>query len=261
MLSLAVEDRLEEVNSALTPSAVLPDILYEDKWILAVNKPPFMPTHPSAGHQGDTLANAVAGYFAKQNIPFIFRTVNRLDRDTSGIVLLSKDKHTAALLSAEMERGQIQKSYLALLRGNFPSHLYPLAPDAGRISTYLRRKEGSRMLRETFTEPLAGTASAVTDYRVLSHLSIDRAGKPTMLTWVRALPKTGRTHQLRVQFAFCGHPILGDSLYGQSSDLISRQALHAETLTFLHPINKSLMTLRAPLPEDMQSLKKEFSYE
>lgn len=260
LLSLAAEDRPEEVNPALTPSDFRPEVLYEDEWLLAVNKPPFMPTHPSAGHQGDTLANALAGYFADRGIPFIFRAVNRLDRDTSGIVLLSKDKHTAGRLATEMEAGGLKKSYLALLMGQFPAHAPSFSPAEGSIVTHLRRKAGSKMLRETFWTPCENTVPAITHYEVLS-----RSGGcpelPDGLTLLRAMPQTGRTHQLRVQFSFCGHPILGDSLYGSPSPLISRQALHAESLTFSHPVNGQVMTLFAPLPPDIQSLSKEFFHE
>lgn len=258
LLSLAVEDRAEEMNEFLEPWDVPLEIIYEDEWLLAINKPPSMPTHPSAGHQGDTLANAVAAYFDKKGIPFVFRAVNRLDRDTSGIVLLSKDKHTAGRLAAEMEAGQIRKSYLALLCGAFPSD--KSMPNEGRISTYLRRKEGSKMLRETFWSPCAGGVPAITDYEVLRQLPANAASGDA-ITLVRARPQTGRTHQLRVHFAFCGHPILGDTLYGRADARIGRQALHAETLSFTHPMTGEPMTLRAPLPADLQNLTKEFSHE
>lgn len=267
LLSLAVEDQAEEVNESLSPWDVPLNIIYEDEWLLALNKPPFMPTHPSAGHQGDTLANAVAAYFQKKGLPFIFRAVSRLDRDTSGIVLLAKDKHTASLLAAMMEAGEIRKSYLALLRGSFPSEISLPPPESGNASviaetngcicTHLRRKESSKMLRETFWIPCEGTVPAVTEYEVLdsSAVSGDR------LTLVRAHPKTGRTHQLRVHFSFCGHPVLGDTLYGSADRRIDRQALHAEALSFTHPISGAEMNLRAPLPEDMLNLTKEFSYD
>lgn len=265
LLSLALEDRADDMSESLTPWNHPIDIVYEDEWLIALNKPPFMPTHPSAGHQGDTLANAVTGYYAQKGLPFVFRSVNRLDRDTSGIVLLSKDKHTAARLSAQMEAGQIRKTYLALLCGSFPSECaYPPADCAtrsvvcmeeGRIETYLRRKAGSKMLRETFWTPCEGGVLAVTEYRVI--------GRSHGLTLVEAMPQTGRTHQLRLHFSFCGHPILGDTLYGSpdSQNRIARQALHAETLTFSHPITGVPMILRAKLPDDMQNLIKEFSYE
>lgn len=263
LLALALEDRPDDLNETITPWDCPLDIIYEDEWLLALNKPPFMPTHPSAGHQGDTLANAVAAYFAAKEIPFVFRALNRLDRDTSGIVLLSKDKHTSALLASQMEAGTVRKSYIALLCGAFPSALsYPpvecsseslLDSEQGKITTYLRRKAGSKMLRETFWTPCEGAVEAITDYCVL--------GRNEQLTLVRALPQTGRTHQLRVHFSFCGHPILGDTLYGQGDERINRQALHAETLTFIHPITRLPMTLQADLPADLQNLLKEFSYE
>ncbi|MBQ8287147.1 MAG: RluA family pseudouridine synthase [Clostridia bacterium] len=247
-LSLAVEDRAEEQNPYLEPVDLPLEVLYEDEGILAVNKPPFMPTHPSMGHTGDTLANAVAFYLSGDGSPFVFRAVNRLDRDTSGIVLLAKDRYTAAALAGAMGRGEIRKTYLALLVGE-------LSRERGEINAAIRRKEASIITREaipyTEGEPLPeGAHPALTRYEVVERYED--------YTLVRAFPETGRTHQLRVHFAYIGHPIVGDTLYGSAHPTLPRQALHAETLTFPHP-DGSLRTISAPLPADLQNLLKELS--
>lgn len=214
------------------------EIVYEDDDILVVNKPPFMPTHPSFRHPDDTLANAVAYYFARQNRPFIFRPISRLDRNTSGLVLLAKDRVAAGILACAMRRGEIQKTYQALLDGRLPKH-------AGRLITGIRRAPDTIIVREVTPPGADGSDIAVTDYRV------EKEGKYTLVT---ASPKTGRTHQLRLHFAYLGAPILGDDLYGHESADIPRQALHAAHLTFTHPKSGEVLTLSAPLPLDIADL-------
>lgn len=244
-LSLGVEDRVEEQNPYLEPVNLPLSVIFEDERLLAVNKPPFMPTHPSMGHTGDTLANAVAYYLQREDRPFVFRAINRLDRDTSGVVLLAKDKFTAARLAGAMEDGKIRKTYLALLCGR-------LSEDSGVIDLPIRRREASIITREAVpctdgnTLPV-GAQPACTRYEVVC--------RGEDYTLVRAFPETGRTHQLRVHFAYMGHPILGDTLYGTSDSRISRQALHAETLTI--PYLEGERTITAPLPDDLQTLLKE----
>lgn len=245
-LSLGVEDRIEEENPYLEPVDLPLSVIFEDEGLLAVNKPPFMPTHPSMGHTGDTLANAAAFYLRREDRPFIFRAINRLDRDTSGVVLLAKDKFTAAKLAGAMEAGKIRKTYLALLCGE-------LTEEEGEIDAFIRRKEASIITREAIpseTDPMPeGAQPALTRYRVLERFP--------GYTLVRAFPQTGRTHQLRVHFAHIGHPIVGDTLYGTGDAPIDRQALHAETLTI--PYGEGEMTITAPLPQDLHTLLKEIS--
>jgi 23S rRNA pseudouridine1911/1915/1917 synthase len=216
----------------------LPNIIFEDQSIIAVNKPPFMPTHQSQGHFYDTLANSLAHYFELQNRPFVFRSVNRLDKNTSGIILVAKDRLSSAKLSTQMKENRISKSYLAILNGELPS-------SSGEIKTYIRRREKSIILREVcdFCED---SKIAITQYEVLS--------TKNGLSLVLATPVTGRTHQLRVHFAHLGAQILGDDLYGSPSNLIDRHALHAYKLTFAHPDTNEQTELFAPLPEDMAKI-------
>lgn len=222
----------------LVPSSTLPEIIYEDDDIICVNKPPFMPTHQSQGHFYDTLANSLAYYFSLQNRPFVFRSVNRLDRNTSGIVLVAKNRLSSSKLSNQMKNDGINKTYIAILQGE-------LKDNEGIIETYIRRKEKSIILREVCNKT-EDSKIAITSYKVLA--------KKNGLSLVLATPITGRTHQLRVHFAHLGAQILGDDLYGVKSDLIDRHALHAYKLCFEHPEAKQKMELYAPLPRDMQAI-------
>lgn len=239
VLELKTDDR-DTNNEKLVPSSVLPDIIYEDDYIVAVNKPPFMPTHQSQGHFYDTLANSLAYYYAQKGKGFVFRSVNRLDKNTSGIVLVAKDRLTASKLSNQMKNDKIKKTYLAILKGELPE-------DEGVISTHIRRKEKSIIVREV-CEEAEDSKIAITEYEVIA--------KANGLTLVKAAPVTGRTHQLRVHFAHIGAQILGDDLYGEASADISRHALHAYSLSFVHPQGEEHMQIIAPLPDDIKSIIK-----
>ena len=237
VLSLAVEDRPEDVSPYLIPSDLPLGILYEDAWITAVNKPPDMPAHPSQGHHLDTAANALA--YRYRDRVYVFRPVNRLDRDTSGCMLTSNTKDASYKMYAAMTEGRIAKRYLAVLDG-IP------AERAGEIRSYMRRKPDSVIEREECSPDADGAKLAVTRYRVLA----ESDGRSLVL----CSPLTGRTHQLRVQFAGIGCPITGDSLYGTASPLIPRHALHSWQTTFPHPMPGEEMTVTAPLPADMTAL-------
>ncbi|MBQ3815996.1 MAG: RluA family pseudouridine synthase [Clostridia bacterium] len=237
VLSLAVEDRPEDVSPYLIPSDLPLGILYEDAWITAVNKPPDMPAHPSQGHHLDTAANALA--YRYRDRVYVFRPVNRLDRDTSGCMLTSNTKDASYKMYAAMTEGRIAKRYLAVLDG-IP------AERAGEIRSYMRRKPDSVIEREECSPDADGAKLAVTRYRVLA----ESDGRSLVL----CSPLTGRTHQLRVQFAGIGCPITGDSLYGTASPLIPRHALHSWQTTFPHPMTGEKMTVTAPLPADMTAL-------
>ncbi len=237
VLSLAVEDRPEDVSPYLIPSDLPLGILYEDAWITAVNKPPDMPAHPSQGHHLDTAANALA--YRYRDRVYVFRPVNRLDRDTSGCMLTSNTKDASYKMYAAMTEGRIAKRYLAVLDG-IP------AERAGEIRSYMRRKPDSVIEREECSPDADGAKLAVTRYRVLA----ESDGRSLVL----CSPLTGRTHQLRVQFAGIGCPITGDSLYGTASPLIPRHALHSWQTTFPHPMTGEEMNVTAPLPADMTAL-------
>lgn len=237
VLTINCED-MESNREKLVPSSTMPNIICEDEHIVAVNKPPYMPTHQSQGHFYDTLANSLAYYYTNEGRPFVFRSVNRLDRNTSGVVLVAKSRLAASKLSEQMKRDLIKKTYLAILDGNIEG-------DLGTIETYIRRAEESIIIREVCDECEDGKI-AITNYRVLARNS--------GLSLVEAEPQTGRTHQLRVHFAHIGAPILGDDLYGNASPLIARHALHASKLELMHPDTEEELCIHAPLPDDMKAI-------
>lgn len=240
LLAVAAEDTAE--NEDLLPVDLPLAILYEDEDLVVPAKPANMPTHPSRDHYDDTVANALAFRYASLGGSFVFRPINRLDRNTSGLLLIARNKLSAGRLTRSMQEGKIRKTYLALLEGE-------LLENEGRIDRCLHRTAQSIILREVCSPDAPDAAPSLTEYRVLA-----RGNGHTL---VLASPITGRTHQLRVHFASIGHPILGDDLYGRESNRIPRHALHAYTLTFPHPSTEECMTLLAPLPEDMRVLVKE----
>lgn len=241
LLELELED--EHSPDDLIPYDYPLQILYEDEDLILVNKPQGMPTHPSHGHFEDTLANALAYYYQKQGRPFVFRAANRLDRDTTGVVLVAKNKRASAALSEQIMARRVKKEYFAVLQGT-------LRDDEGSIDKNIVRANDSVILRRVSENE---GERAFTTYRVLER----RNG----LTLVSAQPHTGRTHQLRVHFASIGHPIFGDGLYGTPSDHICGQALHAFGLTFFHPTSGRELTVHAPLHPEFFALLKEFDFE
>ncbi len=237
VLSLAVEDKKEDVSPYIIPIELPLEVIYEDEYVTAVNKPYNMPSHPSLGHQLDTVANALA--FRYLDRIYVFRPVNRLDRDTSGCMLTANTKDASYKMYLSMVNGDIHKSYIAVLDG---------VPDMeeGTLESYMHRKSDSIVAREETTFDVPDAKPAVTKYRVLAaneHHSI-----------VLAQPVTGRTHQIRVQFAGIGCPVTGDTLYGAESPHIVRHALHSWRTTFPHPATGELVSVTAPMPEDMQAL-------
>ena len=234
VINLAIEDT--ESNESLIPIDVPVDIVYEDSDLAVCNKPPFMPTHPSCDHYDDTLANALA--YIYRDVPFVFRPVNRLDKNTSGAVLVAKNARGASMLFSEMKKRNIEKTYIAITEGEFNG--------SGLIDKPLCRTDDSIIVRRVCDISEEGAKTAQTEYTVLC--------SKNGMSVVRLRPLTGRTHQIRVHLASIGHPIIGDELYGHESELISRQALHAESLTFTKPSDKERLCVKAPLPDDMKKL-------
>ena len=231
------DDRAMAEKSEIFPVDLPLDILYEDDDVILLNKPPFMPTHPSHNHHYDTLANALRFYFDSKDHPFIFRAVNRLDNATSGIVLVAKNKLSAQILSDSIFKRQIAKSYLAILNGS------PEIPE-GEICAPIKREQESIIKRVIADDG----AYSLTTYRTLA--------TGDMFSLVEASPITGRTHQLRLHFSHIGHPICGDTLYGYPSHFINRQALHAYKISFIHPTSNKRITIKARPPKDMAELYK-----
>ena len=239
LLSVAVEDR--EPNLHLEPVDLPLAVIYEDEDLTVPNKPSDMPTHPSCNHHRDTVANALAFRYRSAGVPFVFRPVNRLDRNTSGLLLVARNRVAAATQFRSMQKGEIRKLYLAILKG------IPEQKD-GTIDTYMRRTAQSVILRENCGEGEGGDF-ARTRYRVLAF-----NGEYSL---VCAAPLTGRTHQLRVHFAGIGCPLVGDDLYGSPDPYIGRHALHSCVLSFLRCSDGERVTVTAPLPTDMGRLVRE----
>lgn len=208
-------------------------ILYEDEDILVINKPAGMPVHPSMGNYENTLANGIAWYFAEKGEDFVYRCINRLDRDTTGALILAKNPLSAAILSVQMKNRQIRRTYLALVDG--------LLPESGTIDAPIARMEGSVITREVNFET---GETAVTHYERLA------VGREYSLAELHL--ETGRTHQIRVHMKYIGCPLPGDFLYHPVFDRIGRQALHSFQLEFAHPITGESMCFLAPVPEDFR---------
>lgn len=235
LLCLNYEDCEEDQNESILPVALPLDIIYCDRDIIIVNKPPYMPTHPSHDHQADTLANALAYHFKNLKKPFVFRAINRLDSQTSGLVIVARNKISAQRLSEDMRAGKIRKTYFTVIHGR-------KEPREGRINLPIKRLDGSKMLRTVGD----GGAPSLTVYKTLA--------SNEMYSALLASPITGRTHQLRVHFSNGGNCICGDTLYGYPCEYINRQALHAFRLEFPHPSSGDSICVNAPLPDDIASL-------
>ncbi len=236
MLELRTEDTL--ASEKIAPYPLPLDIIYEDEYIVVPSKPSNMPTHPSRDHYDDTVANALAHRYRGLDVPFVFRPVNRLDRNTSGLVIIARDRLSASTLFDSMRRGEIEKEYVAILHGTLPA-------ESGEIRTYMKRSSESIIVRKVCDE-CEGADLAVTRYSLIATNGEYSAG--------RATPVTGRTHQLRVHFSHLGCPIVGDDMYGTESPYIDRQALHAHKLKFPHPREPKALELHAPLPDEMLTL-------
>lgn len=232
VLRILVPEEAREEDSIIPVKMDL-DILYEDEDILVLNKPADMPVHPSAGNYENTLANGVAWYYKQQGERFVYRCINRLDRDTTGVLVLAKNPLSGALLSAQMKARQIRRTYLALTDG--------IPPERGTICAPVARVADSVITREV--DPERGE-KAVTHFQ--------RLAVSNGYALVELHLDTGRTHQIRVHMKHIGCPLPGDFLYHPVFDRISRQALHSFQLEFSHPITGKPMCFLAPVPEDFR---------
>ena len=233
---LVIHIQEEASNDKIIPHNLPFPILYEDEDIVVINKPSDMPIHPSQNNYENTLANAAAYYYEiTQNIPFTFRCINRLDRDTTGLTILAKNMYSANILAGQMQRREIKRLYLAILDGT-------LEKKYGIIHRPIGRKPGSTIERQIDTEY---GETAITHY-----CRLKTQGNYTLAAFQL---ETGRTHQIRVHCASMGTPLVGDTLYNHSpsSAMMDRQALHAYRIRFRHPITGVPMKFSAPIPEDM----------
>lgn len=224
-----------EEEETLTPSAASVQVLYEDEQLMVFNKPFDMPSHPAKKHQTDTLGNVFAALMAQQGLSLPFRPVNRLDKDTTGIVVAAKDAYTASKLA-----GKVEKTYLAILCGCPPE-------ESGTVDAPIRRVDPVHILREVSAEG----RRAVTHYQVLC--------KSERYSLVRFSLETGRTHQIRVHMAHLGCPLAGDGWYGGDDGLMHRQALHCDFCRFTHPVSGETVEITAPPDADfLAAMQQEF---
>ncbi len=227
----------EEASSEKIPPVEIPlDIVYEDEDIMVINKPADMPIHPSLNHYYNSLANGLAWYFERQDKPFIFRCVNRLDKDTSGLTIIAKHMLSGGILSSMVANREIHREYRAIVRGK-------VTPAEGTIDAPIARMADSIIERCVDFEK---GERAVTHYR-----TVDYANDHSLLS---IHLETGRTHQIRVHMKHIGFPLIGDYLYNPDMEHIKRQALHSYRLQFIHPITGNPMDFTAPLPPDMESV-------
>lgn len=216
-------------TKSIEPVSLPLSLLYEDDDFLVVDKQPNMPIYPTPGHDKDSLANAVSAYYQQKNQQIAFRPLFRLDKDTTGIVVLAKNSYSAFACSQK-----ISKKYIAVCEGELKG--------TGKICHPIQKKEGHRIQREV--NPLG--ERAVTHYRVLS------ASHNHSL--VEFQLETGRTHQIRVHMSFIGHPLAGDDFYGGSRAYIHRQALHCSFAEWIHPVTQEQILIKSPYHVDMQEL-------
>lgn len=229
---ITVDVDFSEENLILAENLPL-DIVYEDEDFLVVNKPSGMAIHPSKAGGTGTLANAVTFDWQKAGIRTLFRAINRLDKDTSGLVLIGKTQFAHQGVFVQDEHHGIRKRYIALAEGR-------LAKDSGTIDQPIACLDPSK--RQRTVHPSG--QPAITHYKVL-----ERLPGHTHLSFEL---ETGRTHQIRVHMQYIGHPLCSDPLYGHPSPWISRLALHADEMTFVHPRSGKEVILRIPLSADIQ---------
>lgn len=220
--------------SLISPVKMDLQILFEDQDLLVLNKPADMPVHPSAGNYENTLANGVSYYFASKEQPFVYRCINRLDRDTSGVLVLAKNALSAAVLSQQMKARQIKRTYLAIVTGITPEH--------GTIDAPIARENGSAITRIV---DFQNGEKAVTHY--------ERLAVHAKRSLLALRLDTGRTHQIRVHMKYLGFPLPGDYLYNPDYRIIHRQPLHSYQLEFTHPVTGSPLLFTAPVPQDFAS--------
>jgi len=255
--TLTIHIQEAEISEKIPPVQMPLDIVYEDEDIMVINKPAGMPIHPSLNNYYNSLANGLAWYFEKQKKPFIFRCVNRLDRDTSGLTVIAKHMLSAGILSSMVARREIHREYLAIVQGR-------VTPENGTIDAPICRLGDSIIERHV---DFAKGERAVTHFRLAEY----KNGHSLLSIHL----ETGRTHQIRVHMKYIGYPLVGDSLYNKKySNLkiyaadteypefpceitqndISRQALHSHRMHFRHPITGADMAFVQEMPEDMTKL-------
>ena len=231
---ITVDLSMQEDNSNIVATKMPLDIIYEDDWMIIVNKPAGIAVHPSILHYDDSLSNGIKSYFNTINLHKKIRPVNRLDRNTSGLVLFAKCEYIQECLIKQMQANTFKKEYLAICNGIFDKK-------HSIIDLPIARKENS-IIERCISE---NGQKSITHYKVLKEFN--------NYSLVNCTLETGRTHQIRVHMAAIGHPLIGDSLYGTDSDFIDRHALHCYKLQFIHPVTKCNLDFLCSLPCDFKN--------
>lgn len=226
---------IEAESSEKIPPVELPvNVVYEDEDIAVVDKPSGMPIHPSLNNYDNTLGNAMAYYYSNRGEQFVYRCINRLDRDTTGLTIIAKNMLSACVLYKQMVTHQIKRTYYAIVEGTFDCQ-------SGMIDKPIGRKNGS-------------TIERIIDYKygekAVTHYEVIDSGRN--VSFLKLWLETGRTHQIRVHMTSIGHPLIGDFLYNPENSEMGRQALHAGDISFYHPVTGDKISFSAPVPEDMQ---------
>ena len=237
ILKITIRDTASE---NIVPTDIQLDIVYEDEDVLVINKLPNMPTHPSMGNYENSLANGVMYYYKSKGEERVFRAVNRLDKDTSGLMAVAKNSYIHARLGEEIQKKELKRKYMCIVCGDVEHD--------GTVDAPIRRADGSVINRIVAPDG----QRAVTHYRV-----IKRYGEYTLLEMKL---ETGRTHQIRVHMAYIGHPLVGDWLYGtEDHNIAKRQMLHSCYLCFTHPITGQIMEFKDEMAEDMRAFIEKLS--
>ncbi|EAG8523695.1 RluA family pseudouridine synthase [Listeria innocua] len=225
----------EQQNERLLAEHTDLEVVFEDDFLLIINKPAGMASIPSQYHPTGSVANFVKGHYENQGLTSAIHIVTRLDRETSGLMLIAKNRYAHARLSSFLQQGLLKRRYQAFTSGT-------LEEEAGSIEAPIGRKDVSIM--ERFVTPEGKYAK--TNYEVLMHYN----GFDHLAIQL----ETGRTHQIRVHFSYIGHPLIGDDMYGGDQVLLKRQALHSCHLHLVHPVTEEYMAFDLPLPEDMEQI-------
>lgn len=231
ILSIEFDEEEDEYDAIDIPI----EIIYEDNDLLAVNKRAYIVVHPTKSHQNNTVANGVAYYFKQKGIKRKVRLVNRLDMNTSGIVIIAKHPYAHNELSNQMKSNEVDKYYYAIVEGI-------IKEDVGTINEPIARLNPEDIIRVVHPSG----KECITRYTVEKRFN--------NMTLVKLKLETGRTHQIRVHMKHIGHPVLGDTLYGSESELMGRQALHCCEMRFTQPLTGVEITVKSPLPEDMKKI-------
>ena len=237
-----IEVSIQEDMANFKPQNLNLDIVYDDFDLIVVNKPPFMVVHPTKSHFENTMANGVTDYIVKKGEGVKIRFVNRLDMNTSGLVIVAKNPFAQHVLSSEMKEEGFDKKYITVVKG-------VVEKDQGTIDEPIYRPTDDSVKRVVDSRG----QESITHYKVIERL------KDATVLEVKL--ETGRTHQIRVHFSHIGNPLLGDSLYGGSKKYIDRCALHSQRVEFIHPVYKTKISLKCELPLDMKRLIGDFSEE